>query len=109
MPCGSIKNAWRGHRLVVLSDYQGLGIGNRLSEYVAQILLDDDKRFFAKTANIKLGKYRDNSPIWKPTSKNRKYRKASELTGNYNNLIDTSLLQKRLCYSHEYIGERKTI
>ena len=104
MPHGTIKNAWRGHRLVVLADYQGLGIGNRLAEWVADRLLSEGKRFFAKTANIKLGEYRNNSPKWKPTNKNKKTRKASELKDNYNNLIDKSLLEKRLCYSHEFIG-----
>lgn len=104
MPSGTIKNAWRGHRLVVLSDYQGLGIGNRLSEWVAELLLAEGKRFFAKTANIKLGEYRNNSIKWKMTNKNKKKRKSAELKNNYNNLINTSILEKRVCYSHEYIG-----
>lgn len=104
MPCGSVKNAWRGHRLVVLSDYQGLGIGNKFSEWVASKLKSEGKRFFAKTANIKLGEYRNKSQKWKPTNKNMKTRKSSELSYNYNNLININLLEKRICYSHEYIG-----
>ena len=55
MPSGSLKRAWREHRLVVLSDYQGMGIGSAMSECVGEILLSEDKRFFSKTANIKLG------------------------------------------------------
>lgn len=104
MPSGTIKNAWRGHRLVVLSDYQGLGIGNKFSEWVADLLLKENKRFFCKTANIKLGEYRNKSKKWKPTSKNKKSRKSTELKYNYNNLINKNILEKRLCYSHEYIG-----
>jgi GNAT superfamily N-acetyltransferase len=104
MPCGSIKNAWRGHRLVVISDYQGLGIGNRLSEWVAELLTSEGKRFFAKTANVKLGRYRDKSDRWRGTSKNGRVRKATELSGNYNNLINKDLLEKRVCFSHEYVG-----
>jgi hypothetical protein len=104
MPSGTLKNAWRGHRLVVLSDYQGLGIGNRLSEWVGNLLLSEGKRFFCKTANMKLGEYRNKSPKWKPTSKNKKPRKSQEVSKNYNNLVDFSFLEKRICYSHEYIG-----
>lgn len=104
MPSGTLKNAWREHRLVVLSDYQGLGIGNRLSEWVGELLIQQGKRFFSKTANIKLGEYRSKSDKWKATSKNKKVRKTSEIIKNYNNLVDTSIFSKRLCYSHEYIG-----
>jgi len=104
MPSGTIKNAWRGHRLVVLSDYQGLGIGNKFCEWVADSLVKENKRFFCKTANIKLGEYRNRSKKWRPTSKNKKSRKSSELKYNYNNLINRNILEKRICYSHEYIG-----
>jgi len=106
MPCGSIKRAWRGHRLVVLADYQGLGIGNRLAEWVAQTLVSEDKRFFAKTANIKLGEYRNNSPKWRPTSKNMIRRKdhLKSKRNNYNNIVNKDLCM-RICYSHEYVNE----
>ena len=106
MPCGTLKNAWRGHRCVVLADYQGLGIGNRLSEWAGETLLKEGKRYFSKTANIKMGRYRDSSLKWKPTNKNKKNRKSAELKDNYNNLINKTLLEKRLCYSHEYIGTK---
>ena len=74
MPSGTLKNAWREHRLVILSDFQGLGIGNVLSETIGQILLKKGKRFYSKTANKKLGCYRDKSPIWKGTATNHKNR-----------------------------------
>lgn len=106
-PNGSIKNGWRGSRLVVLPEFQGLGIGNSLCEYVASIHLDNDKRFFAKTASVLLGEHRERSPLWKPTSKNRK--KRPDYVGmKDSNKLSQDLLRKhenRLCYSHEYIGD----
>ena len=104
MPSGTLKNAYREHRLVVLSDYQGMGIGNVVSETTGEILLNEDKRFFCKTANIKLGEYRNNSPNWRPTVKNM-VRRPDLLTDYrpFNNIIDKSLAM-RLCYSHEYVG-----
>jgi GNAT superfamily N-acetyltransferase len=104
MPSGTVKNAWRGHRLVVLSDYQGLGIGNRLSEWVAQRLIDDGKRFFSKTANIKLGLYRDNSPRWKKTTKHKKKLSPKDMKNDNKALINTAIYIKRVCFTHEYVG-----
>lgn len=107
MPCGSLKRAWREHRLVVLSDYQGMGIGSAMSECVGEILLSEDKRFFCKTANIKLGVYRNSNPKWRATSKNGISRKdAISRAENYNNIVNTNLVL-RVCYSHEYTGFRK--
>jgi hypothetical protein len=105
MPSGTIKNAWREHRLVVLCDYQGLGIGNRLSEFVGHLLASEGKVFYSKTANVKLGKYRDKSDKWKATSKNRKVRKdiikSLEDGKNYNNMYNKKVVE-RICYSHKY-------
>jgi len=105
MPSGSLKNAWRGHRLVVLSDYQGMGIGTSFSECIGELLRAEGKRFFCKTANIKLGKYRNGSKKWRPTSKNGIARKdhLKSTRKNYNNIVNKAL-SGRVCYSHEYIG-----
>jgi len=107
MPSGSLKRAWREHRLVVLSDYQGMGIGNNMSECIGEILMREDKRFFSKTANIKLGEYRNSKEQWRPTSKNGIARKdmikALERGKGYNNIVNSKLCH-RICYSHEYIG-----
>ena len=106
MPSGTLKNAWRGHRLVILSDFQGLGIGNTLSETVSEILVREGKRVFSKTANRKLGEYRNNSPKWKATSKNGKRRlDVLNTMGGYEKKVN-ELLVKRLCYSHEYVGDK---
>ena len=110
-PSGSVKNGWREHRLVVLPDYQGIGIGNAVSEAVAQMYLDMGCRYFSKTANPRCGIHRDKSPLWRPTSHNHKAR------GDYLNdgipvKINTKSMSGemqivhagRICYAHEYIG-----
>jgi len=106
-PSGSVKNAYRGHRLVVLPDYQGMGIGNRFAELIGQFYVNKGCRFFAKTANIKLGNYRNNSSKWRPTSKNMKRRKDvfNSKRVTYNNITKRDIAM-RLCFSHEYIGEK---
>lgn len=99
-PSGSYQNAYRGHRLVVHPDYQGFGFGPKISEAVAQHYIDNGKRYFAKTAHPRLGGYRDQSPLWKPTSKNHMKRKDGE--GN----VRWEINADRWSFSHEYIGEQ---
>lgn len=102
-PSGSVKNAWRGHRTVVLPDYQGLGIGVRLSDWVARDFVEKGHRYFSKTAHPRMGEYRERSLDWKPTSKNKKARpdykkgRKTKESGHKMNHVN------RICYSHEYI------
>lgn len=107
MPCGTLKNAWREHRLVVLADYQGLGIGNTFSEVTMEILRREGKRIFSKTANRKLGAYRNRSPLWRQTKQNGKNRKglvAAVIANNNGSVSYNPHLLSRVCFSHEYIG-----
>ena len=88
-----------------------MGIGNKLSEMIAQAYVDCGCRFFVKTSNPRIGVHRDNSPLWKATIYNHKSRE------DYKKLLDddkdTFLLNQdmlkkhmnRICYCHEYIGD----
>lgn len=100
-PSGTVQNAFREHRLVIHPDYQGFGIGPRLSEVVAKHYVDNGKRYFSKTSHPRLGGYRDASAVWKPTSKNHMKRKDGLREG-----LRWSIDPNRWSYSHEYIGEK---
>jgi len=111
MPSGSLKRAWREHRTVVLPDFQGLGVGVRLSESIGEILLSQGKRYFSKVAHPKLGAYREASPKWRPTSKNKiggrnDYIKRIEQGVGFGGFSEDLMLRhaERDCFSHEYIG-----
>lgn len=123
-PHAHIKKAWRGHRTVVLPDYQGLGIGVRLSDFVAQWFVDNGNRYFSKTAHPRMGEYRDKHPHWHPTSSNGKNQEEyiqylKRCADRPNNGIDemrTSIKgldavrvanAHRICFSHEYKKEPK--
>jgi ABC-type lipoprotein export system ATPase subunit/GNAT superfamily N-acetyltransferase len=99
-PSGTVKNAFRGHRLVILPDYQGFGFGHHLAELVAQHYLDNGKRFFAKTSHPRLGEYRDSSKLWKPTSKNHMVRSDAKVSHNSRWVMNPN----RWSYSHEFVG-----
>lgn len=104
-PSGTVKNAWRGHRTVVLPDYQGMGIGVRISDAVGAIITSEGGRFFSKTANYRMGEYRNRSLLWKPTSKNGMARKdySSNRKTKESNYKHKHI--NRVCYSHEYINK----
>lgn len=98
MPNGALKNAYRGHRLVVHPDFQGMGFGHHISETIAQHYVDNGMRYFAKTAHPRLGEYRNQSPLWRPTSKNMM--KRPDAANHKRWEVNT----ERFTYSHEYIG-----
>ena len=98
-PTGSVPNGCALARTVVMPDFQGIGIGSKISEFAASILVNYGKRVFTKTVNPALGEYREKSEKWNPTSKNKKMRK--------DGLTDKSSATRvsRASYCHEYIGD----
>ena len=104
-PSGTVTDAFRGHRLVTHPDWQGLGIAPRLADWVASLYVSNGKRFFAKTAHPRLGEYRERSPLWKPTSKNRMVR--TDATGRVHKGRFASWVVNpvRMTYSHEFVGD----
>lgn len=54
----------REHRTVVLPDYQGVGIGNRLSEFCASIWSGVGGRASSCTSHPAMIAYRSASPVW---------------------------------------------
>jgi len=103
-PSGNWKNGWRGHRTVVLPEFQGMGIGSALSDAIAEHVVATGGRYFSKTAHPAFGEYRNKSSKWVATSKNMVKRR------DYNSPRKTKESgykrshSERVCYSHEYIG-----
>jgi len=106
-PSGSVKNGYREHRIVILPDFQGLGIGVRLSDAMGEIYTSEGKRYFSKTAHPRLGEYREASPKWRPTTHNKQNRGDYEsLQANQKKYSKELMMrhQDRVCYAHEYVG-----
>lgn len=103
-PHWSFKNGYRETRTVCLPDYQGLGIGVRLSDAVGQLHLAAGKRYFSRTAHPRMGEYRERSPLWRATSKNRQTNNGAARGDSPIawGVSDTT----RICYAHEYVGLR---
>jgi len=101
MPSGSVDNACRLARTVVLPDFQGLGIGSSVSDFTSGILKSMGKNIFTKTANPALGEYRNNSQFWRGTRRNGKPAK----THYDNHGISSWKTLARESFCHEYMGD----
>lgn len=112
-PFKGCRNAFRESRLVVLPDFQGIGIGNAVSETIGEMYLDNGRRYFSKTTNPRCGEHRDNSPLWRATSHNHKkrpdYIKNGEVRVKSKYAMSEQMQRihaERICYSHEYVGRK---
>ena len=60
-----IRPGWREHRCVCLPEFQGVGIGNALSEFVAALFVSTGKPYFSTTSHPAMIRHRARSPLWK--------------------------------------------
>ena len=104
-PHGHITNAWREHRTVVLPDFQGLGIGARVSDWLGEHIIHDmpdadgnPGRFYSRTVHPRFGAYRNASPKWRATGSNERVGSKPSKSG----ISATALM--RTSFSHEYVG-----
>lgn len=108
MPSGTMTDAWREHRTVVLPDYQGLGLGAVLSDWLGQHHLDKGKHLYSRTTHPRLARYRRESGLWRETKKSGKQRKpgwnawTNTADGKTPMVYDDDRV--RLAYSFEYVG-----
>ena len=101
-PSGTIKNAVRGHRTVVLPDFQGLGFGACCSDFIAGIYLNNGYNYYTKTVNPALGVYREKSSNWIATPRNMKVMEQKDISSNdYNGLGGLA----RPSYCYKYVGK----
>ena len=58
---------WREHRCVCLPDFQGVGIGHALSEFVASLYAAGRKPYRSTTSHPGMIAHRRRSPLWRMT------------------------------------------
>lgn len=100
-PCRN-KKLKRSHRLVVLPDYQGLGIGHRLSNFVADIYISHGYDFHAVNSNRLLYKTRMRDPAWILKRSGKIKSKAG--SKDFLSFNDTRSINRNT-YTFKYIGE----
>ena len=99
---------WRESRLVVLPAYQGLGIGNMVSNAVAAAHVRNGHQYFSRTAHPKMVRSRQRSAEWNENVGSGTVRKVTEWpTLKNGKTVSGGLRPKddtRVGYSFEYIG-----
>jgi len=98
-PSGYYNNGIRGSRTVVLPDYQGMGIGSKISDFIGGVFKNANYRYFTKTVNPALGEYRDKSEKWKNSAKHGRSTERGLNEGMHKKI------RSRPSYCHEYVGE----
>jgi hypothetical protein len=93
-----MRPGWREHRTVCLPDFQGVGIGNRQSEFVASLFAATGRPFRSVTSNPAMIWHRARSVLWKMTRPPARMQRPRLV--NFRNAAAT----RRLTASFEYIG-----
>lgn len=109
MPSGYIKNAFRVSRLVVLPDFQGLGIGLKILNYIGSLYSADNKKLYIKTSNPSLFKgMENNKKNWDIVNENNNIEKIKKENQNIlkNDKRNVFFYRKEsITKSYKYIGE----
>ena len=98
-PHNTIKNFKKGHRLVVLPDYQGLGIGHQFSTFIAEMYKSKGYRFIITSSTKSLFKQRQKDNRWKITRHGRTNGVKT------NGVLKGTTSENKYTFSYEYIGE----
>lgn len=104
IPSGTSKYSYRSHRLVVLPDYQGLGIGTKINEFFGKYYVERGMKYFIRTTHVRLKRHLASKDVWRATATNGKLR------SGVNDDIDKKKIKihfddKRIAASFEYMGE----
>lgn len=95
---GKLKNTWRGHRTVVLPDFQGIGLASIFKDYIGDLLKSEGKEFLTMTSNPKLINAMAKNPKW--------------ITYRFGHCRGTGITRRtssfqRVTASFRYIGDKK--
>jgi len=98
-----IRPGWREHRCVCLPDFQGVGIGNAISEFVAGLFVDLGKPYFSTTSHPAMIRHRARSPLWKLIRSPSLGRRHRGIGHKWNSGTE------RLTAGFEYVGRPLTV
>jgi hypothetical protein len=100
-----LKYSWRGSRLVILPDYQNLGFGTKVLEFLGEYYLSKGLKYFDRSSHLRLGRHWTNSPLWVPSASNGKKANKPGNSNRVNYGADNNLDWDRIAYSFEYMGQ----
>ena len=95
------RSGWREHRTVCLPDFQGVGIGNAMSEFVASLYRASGKPYFSTTSHPAMIRHRCKSKLW---AMKRQPSRTARGGASSKNDLEKKHATGRLSASFEYIG-----
>jgi ABC-type dipeptide/oligopeptide/nickel transport system ATPase subunit/GNAT superfamily N-acetyltransferase len=98
------RAGWTGHRLVCLPDFQGVGIGKALHNYLASLFHATGKPYFSSTSHPAVVATLAQQSDWIMT---RKPSLAGKFGKNAVRRGDKTAAHQRLTASFEYVGEAR--
>jgi len=99
-PHPSAKNIKREHRTVCLPDFQGIGIGNALSDFVASLCRGRGYRYQSQTGHPAIIRSRNVSPSWSMLRKPS----LNHPLGKTAKLQEWKTARQRITVTFEYVG-----
>ena len=101
-----IRPAWREHRTVCLPDYQGVGIGNALSNAVAAAHAATGRHYISSTSSPAMIWYRAKSKIWQMKRKPSRGIEGGKNNGRGLQTPITKVANNRFTAGFEYVGAK---
>lgn len=100
---GPLRGGWREHRTVCLPDFQGVGIGNAISEFVASVMKATGKPYYSVTSNPAMIHHRARSPLW---HMHRRPSRSPVNTARFSHLksLNNTVASGRLVAGFRYVG-----
>ena len=98
-PHPKVKNRYREHRIVVLPDFQGIGVGVLMTDWIAEYYKKNGKTMICTTSAPSLIHARRKSKKWALTHFGRKADKGT------NSIMNTTS-RDRITASFQYVGEK---
>jgi hypothetical protein len=95
------RPGWREHRTVCLPDFQGVGIGNAMSDYVASLFKATGRPYYSTTSSPTMVAARARSPLWRM---HRAASRTADVGSTSSSQVNRAGAQARLTTGFEYVG-----
>lgn len=105
LPLFGFRNVYRESRIVILPDYQGVGIGAKLSAYVAALYERQGKRYRSTTSHPGFIAHRNKSKIWMLVQQSKTGNTSQ--SGKVGKKYNVQASAGRSVVTFEYVGDRQ--
>ena len=101
-----LRPGWREHRLVCLPDYQGIGIGAAMSDFVASLFIATGKPYFSRTSHPAMIHHRINSRNWRMIRRPGMVSRSGPASTDKTRMSESISRGRNTC-GFEYVGKER--